>query len=83
MKQYEAIKDIDAKDFKRLTGIRRETFKKMFEVVVKHEEARKRIIGRPQKLRYEDQIFYRSLLQFQETQIETEHNSPLHERTLS
>lgn len=55
--KYEAIKDINGKDFKRLIGIRRETFNKMLTVVVNHEEGRKQIIGRPQKLRYEDQIF--------------------------
>lgn len=56
LKRYETIKDMDEKRFKRLTGVRKETFKKMVNVVIKHEEARKLVKGRPQKLRYADQV---------------------------
>lgn len=55
-KKYEVIRELVDRDFKRLSGVRKETFKKMVEVVINYEETRKRIIGRPQKLSYEDQI---------------------------
>jgi hypothetical protein len=56
MNKYEKIKNINNVDFKRLTGIRKETFQKMLEVVVKHEKERKKVSGRPMKLSYEEQI---------------------------
>jgi hypothetical protein len=56
MNKYENIKDRNNVDFKRLTGVRKVTFQKMVELVVKHEKERKKISGRPLKLSYENQI---------------------------
>ncbi len=56
MSRYEEIKDMSNGDFKRLTGVRKATFRKMVEAVIKHEKERKKISGRPLKLSYEDQL---------------------------
>lgn len=41
--------------FRRKTGVKRNTFNKMVEVVKRVEGTRKKILGRPLKLSYEDQ----------------------------
>ena len=56
MSKYDEIKDMSNGDFKRLTGVRKATFRKMVEAVVKHENERKKISGRPLTLSYEDQV---------------------------
>ncbi len=56
MSKYDEIKDMSNGDFKRLTGVRKATFRKMVEAVVKHENERKKISGRPLILSYEDQV---------------------------
>ena len=56
MSKYEEIKDRSDEHFRRLTGVRKMTFRKMAEAVVKHENERKKISGRPLKLSYEDQV---------------------------
>jgi len=56
MSKYEEIKDRSGGDFKRLTGVRKATFRKMVEEVIRHEKERKKISGRPLKLSYEDQV---------------------------
>lgn len=50
--RYETVQKLKNKDFKRSTGIRRSTFKKMLEVV----EAGLRDFGRPPKLSRADQL---------------------------
>jgi hypothetical protein len=42
--------------FRRKTGIKRQTFEKMVEIVKKAEQQRKKLPGRPLKLSYEDQV---------------------------
>ena len=42
--------------FRRKTGVKRNTFNKMAEIVKAAEETRKKILGRPLKLSYEDQV---------------------------
>jgi hypothetical protein len=56
MSKYEEIKNRSDGDFKRLTGVRKATFLKMVEAVIRHEKERKKISGRPLKLSYEDQV---------------------------
>jgi hypothetical protein len=53
--KYSKIKKLSATKFKRLTGIKRKTFNLMVRIV-KSEEKKKKKIGRPSKLRIEDQI---------------------------
>ena len=55
-KKCEEIKDITGGNFKRLTGVMKATFKKVVEVVIRYEEYRKRVLGIPLKLSYEDQV---------------------------
>jgi len=50
--RYETIKDLKDTDFKRLTGVQRETFEKMLKVVQKGF----RDFGRPPKLNRADQL---------------------------
>src|SRR3990170_8723235 len=50
--RYETIKHLKDTDFKRLTGVQRETFEKMLEVVQKGW----RDFGRPPKLNRADQL---------------------------
>jgi len=50
--RYETIKDLKDTDFKRLTGVQRETFEKMLAVV----EKSLRDFGRPTKLSRADQL---------------------------
>ena len=56
MSRYDGIKDMSNGDFGRLTGVRKATFRKMVEAVVKHENERKKISGRPLTPSYGDQI---------------------------
>ena len=52
-KQTNKLKDAQ---FRRKTGVKRNTFNKMVEIVREAEENRKKILGRPLKLSYEDQV---------------------------
>ncbi len=54
--KYKSISKLSDKDFKRRTGVERKTFRKMHELVNESEQKRKKILGRPQKLSYEDQV---------------------------
>lgn len=56
MSKYEKIKDKKAEQFKRLTGVQKETFILMVKLLEESEQRRKKIAGRPQKLSYSDQI---------------------------
>jgi len=52
---YEQVKNLKPGDFKRLCGVRRETFSQMVEVVKTHSPAKQKT-GRPGKLGLEDQL---------------------------
>ena len=52
---YEQVKVLKAGEFKRLCGVRSETFNEMVEVV-RQQSKKKKKSGRPSKLRYEDQV---------------------------
>lgn len=53
---YNKINRLSDAQFRRKTGVKRGTFTKMVEIVRETEEKRKKILGRPQKLEYEDQV---------------------------
>ncbi len=52
---YEQVKSLKPEDFKRLCGVRPETFKQMLEAVGSHSLAKQKT-GRPGKLCLEDQL---------------------------
>ncbi len=52
---YNKINKLNDVQFRRKTGVKRKTFKRMVEIVSKAENKRKKILGRPSKLSYEDQ----------------------------
>lgn len=56
MSKYEKLKNITDIGFKRLTGVQKTTFELMVELLLEHESKRKKLLGRPRKLSYEDQI---------------------------
>jgi hypothetical protein len=51
---YEQVKNLKPEDFKRLCGVRRETFNQMVSVVQAHSKPKQKT-GRPGKLSLEDQ----------------------------
>lgn len=53
---YSKISKLHDEQFRRKTGVKRYTFLKMVEIVKTAEEERKKILGRPLKLSYEDQV---------------------------
>ena len=53
---YNKINKLKDTQFRRKTGVKRKTFNKMVEIVREVEEKRKKILGRPLKLNYEDQV---------------------------
>ena len=53
---YNKINKLKDTQFRRKTGVKRNTFNKMVEIVREAEEKRKKILGRPLKLNYEDQV---------------------------
>ncbi len=52
---YEQVKSLKSEDFKRLCGVRPDTFNQMLEVVRSHSQP-KRKTGRPGKLSLQDQL---------------------------
>ncbi len=52
---YNKINKLNEAQFRRKTGVKKKTFNKMVEVISKAENKRKKILGRPLKLSYEDQ----------------------------
>jgi hypothetical protein len=52
---YQQVKNLKPEDFKRLSGVRPETFTQMLEVVRSHTHPKKKT-GRPRKLSWEDQL---------------------------
>lgn len=53
---YKQVNKLNDAQFRRKTGVKRNTFNKMVEVVKEVEENRKKILGRPLKLSYENQV---------------------------
>lgn len=53
---YKQVTELKDAQFRRKTGVKRSTFNKMVEIVREREEKRKKILGRPLKLSYEDQV---------------------------
>jgi Helix-turn-helix of DDE superfamily endonuclease len=53
---YKQVNKLNDSQFRRKTGVKRNTFNKMVEIIKKAEETRKKIQGRPLKLSYEDQV---------------------------
>lgn len=53
---YKQVNKLNDTQFRRKTGVKRNTFNKMVELVREAEEKRKKILGRPLKLSYEDQV---------------------------
>ena len=53
--RYEEAKNLTPKEFKRLSGVYPETFKKMVQIVQEYQETKK-VSGRPSKLSLENQI---------------------------
>ena len=56
MKKYEIIKEYDEKQFRRITGVKRATFKKMIEILKKSYAEKHRRRGRKPKLSIENQL---------------------------
>jgi hypothetical protein len=52
---YEQVKNLKSEDFKRLCGVRPDTFNEMLEVV-RSQKRTKQKTGRPAKLSLEDQL---------------------------
>ena len=53
---YTQINKLKDAQFRRKTGVKRKTFNKMTELVRKSEKQRKKLLGRPLKLNYENQV---------------------------
>lgn len=50
MEKYEKLQSLKETEFKRLVGVKKETFAMMFDVYSKHHEEKKSLGGRPNKL---------------------------------
>ena len=53
---YSQVNKLNDKQFRRKTGVKRNTFNKMVKIVKEVENDRKKILGRPLKLDYENQV---------------------------
>ena len=53
---YKQVNKLNDAQFRRKTGVKRNTFNKMVEIVREFEENRKKILGRPLKLSYKNQV---------------------------
>jgi hypothetical protein len=53
---YKQVNKLKDAQFRRKTGVKRNTFNKMVEIVRESEGQRKKLSGRPLKLSYEDQV---------------------------
>src|SRR5271165_398408 len=56
MGKYEKLKEFSEKQFKRLTGVQRETFEKMVAILLEAQEKRYRKAGRKGSLSIEDKL---------------------------
>ncbi len=54
--KYNQIKDLPEDQFRRLTGVKRETFKKMLEILLEADQKKKACGGRKNKLSIEGQL---------------------------
>lgn len=54
--KYENLKTLSEDSFRRLTGIHRQTFRKMIEILIKADNIKKSKGGRPSKLSIEDKL---------------------------
>lgn len=54
--KYDQIKDLSEEQFRRLTGVKKNTFKKMFEILREADEKKKARGGRKSKLSIENQL---------------------------
>jgi hypothetical protein len=54
--KYEQIKDLPEEQFRRLTGVMKETFNRLVEILRKEEKIKKRKGGRNNKLSIEDRL---------------------------
>lgn len=56
MEKYEKLQKLKPSEFKRLVGVKKETFKAMLEVCKEHHKIKKRRGGKPNKLSIADQL---------------------------
>lgn len=56
MGKYDGIKNFSAEKFRRLTGVKRDTFKEMVQILLGAEEGRYRRAGRKSRLSIEDKL---------------------------
>ncbi len=56
MKKYERIKKLDPEEFRRLTGVKPDTFQLMIQIVKEADEKKRKFGGKPNKLSLEDQL---------------------------
>ena len=54
--KYNQIKDLPDEQFRRLTGVKRKTFEKMLEILLKADQKKKAKGGRKNRLSIEDQL---------------------------
>jgi hypothetical protein len=54
--KYDQIKELDEEKFRRLTGVKRETFCKMLEILIASDKKKKSKGGRKNKLSIENQL---------------------------
>jgi hypothetical protein len=54
--RYEALKDFDDEEFRRLTGVKRSTFEQMIAILIKAEADKKASGGKPNNLPMEDRL---------------------------
>ena len=55
--KYEQMRDISCEQFRRLTGVKKETFTKMIDILKEADHKKKSREGRKSKLCIEDQLF--------------------------
>ena len=54
--KYDQIKGLDSESFRRLTGVRAETFEKMYQILLDADQKKKAKGGRKNKLHLKDQL---------------------------
>jgi hypothetical protein len=56
MQKYERIRNLDSAEFRRLTGVKPETFELMIQIVKEADKKKRKFGGKPNKLALEDQL---------------------------
>jgi len=56
MQKYERIRNLDSAEFRRLTGVKPETFELMIRIVKEADKKKRKFGGKPNKLSLEDQL---------------------------